>query len=312
MRRDVTNKIIYFFQSNSVYGKTMQNVREYIEVKLHTTSDSALKAACTPSFKHYSIIDENLVQTNHVPQVIKHNTPMAIGVTILELVSIIPINNTNILYILNIKLLRYFFQSKMIMFDAWYNKMMKTGCSFDLGMTDTDSFLFKVSNPEAFFEKFDQFMDYSNYDKDHEKYNAVNKAKLGFFKDELCGKYVCKEFIGLRSKCYAMNMIDEEKNERKEKKVCKGLGRTAILNRLKFEQYKDCLFKQKSYRHEFHGIRSHNHNIKTVLIRKKAVNYTDTKRWIFDCGIHSVPYGSILIKNNGGKCPRCKKSFDMC
>lgn len=52
----------------------------------------------------------------------------------------------------------------MIMFDSWYNQMMKTGCSFDLGMTDTDSFLFKVSNPEAFFEKFDRYMDYSNYD----------------------------------------------------------------------------------------------------------------------------------------------------
>jgi len=65
----------------------MQNVREYIDVKLHTTSESALKASSSPTFKHYSIIDENLVQTNHVPPVIRHNTPIAIGVTILELVS---------------------------------------------------------------------------------------------------------------------------------------------------------------------------------------------------------------------------------
>lgn len=64
----------------------MQNVREYIEVKLHTTVGSALKAASSPTFKHYSIIDEDLVQTNHFPEVIRHNTPIAIGVTILELV----------------------------------------------------------------------------------------------------------------------------------------------------------------------------------------------------------------------------------
>jgi hypothetical protein len=82
-------KSFFIFQSNSVYGKTMQNVREYMEVKLHTSVESALKACSNPTFKHYSIIDENLVQTNHFPETIKHNTPIAIGVTILELVSII-------------------------------------------------------------------------------------------------------------------------------------------------------------------------------------------------------------------------------
>ena len=65
----------------------MQNVREYIDVKLHTNIESAMKATSNPTFKHYSIIDENLVQTNHFTPVILHNTPIAIGVTILELVS---------------------------------------------------------------------------------------------------------------------------------------------------------------------------------------------------------------------------------
>jgi hypothetical protein len=82
-----------FFQSNSVYGKTMQNVRDYIDVKLHTSPESALKAASNPTFKHYSIIDENLIQTNHFPPVIHHNTPIAIGVTILELVRILYLQN---------------------------------------------------------------------------------------------------------------------------------------------------------------------------------------------------------------------------
>lgn len=197
------------------------------------------------------------------------------------------------------------------MFDAWYNKIMKCGSKLDLGMTDTDSFLMKLSRPEKFFKNFASFMDYSNYEEDNPKFNNRNKAKLGFFKDELCGKYVCQEFIGLRSKCYALNLVDTKKNERKEKKVCKGVGRAAIANRLKFDQYKDCLLQNKTFRHEFHGIRSFNHKIKTVLIKKKALNFTDTKRWIFDCGIHSVPYGSFVIKKYGGNCQRCQKSFDV-
>ena len=197
------------------------------------------------------------------------------------------------------------------MFDAWYNKMMKCGSKIDLGMTDTDSFLIKLSRPEKFFKNFDCYMDYSNYEKENPKFNNSNKAKLGFFKDELCGKFVCKEFIGLRSKCYALNLLDIENNEKKEKKVCKGVGRAAIANRLKFDQYKDCLLQNKTFRHEFHGIRSNNHKIKTVLIKKKALSFIDTKRWIFDCGIHSVPYGSFLIKKYGGQCQRCAKSFDV-
>ena len=67
----------------------MQNVREYIQVKLHTNPKSALKAISDPTFKSYAIIDENLVQTNHTPPSILHNTPIAIGVSILELVSYI-------------------------------------------------------------------------------------------------------------------------------------------------------------------------------------------------------------------------------
>ena len=64
----------------------MQNVRDYINVKLHTNAESALKAVALPTFKSYSIIDEDLVQTNHFQPSILHNSPIAIGVTILELV----------------------------------------------------------------------------------------------------------------------------------------------------------------------------------------------------------------------------------
>lgn len=200
----------------------------------------------------------------------------------------------------------------MIMFDAWYNQMLKNSdCKFDLGMTDTDSFLFKVSNVKKFQWHFKNFMDYSNYKPDHESFTNVNKAKLGYFKDELCGKLTCKEFVGLRSKCYAMNLEDKVNLKMTDKKVCKGIGRAAIKNRLKFKLYKDCLFDNQIIREKFHGIRSVNHQLKTVLINKRALSFIDTKRWIFNCGLHSVPYGSFIINQYFDKCPRCEKSFSM-
>lgn len=66
----------------------MQNVRDYMNVKLHTTATTALKAISNPTYKNHVILSENLVQTNHFTPSIIHDKPLSIGVTILELVII--------------------------------------------------------------------------------------------------------------------------------------------------------------------------------------------------------------------------------
>ena len=120
----------------------------------------------------------------------------------------------------------------------------------------------------------------------------------------------CTEFVELRAKCYAMNLESQSTLIKSEKKVCKGIGRSAIENRLKFEKYKKCLFNSEIIRENFFSIRSQNHNLKTVSITKKALSFIDTKCWIFDCGLHSVPYGSYLIEKFNNKCPRCETKND--
>ena len=73
--------------SNSCYGKTIENVRDYINVKIHTNQNSFKKAISKHTFKSFSIIDENLVITSHRLPSILHNKPYAVGFTILEYVS---------------------------------------------------------------------------------------------------------------------------------------------------------------------------------------------------------------------------------
>lgn len=175
-------------------------------------------------------------------------------------------------------------------------------CELNLGMSDTDSFLFKVDNGKVFREHIHPFMDYSNYPENHALFSSKNKAKLGFFKDELAGRDKCLEFVGLRSKCYAMKF----ENPLYQKKVCKGLGRMAIKNRLKFNHYKDCLIKGIPKRFDFHTIVSKKHMISTMRLNKRAICHFDSKRWIFHCGIHSEPYGSCRIKKEKILfCPKC-------
>jgi len=67
----------------------MQNVRDYMTVKLHTTRKSALNAIAKPTYKNHTILSKNLVQTNHFTPTIVHDKPLAIGVSILELVCIL-------------------------------------------------------------------------------------------------------------------------------------------------------------------------------------------------------------------------------
>jgi len=193
------------------------------------------------------------------------------------------------------------------MFDAWYNRILKTGLKFELGMTDTDSFLFKVSDKEKFLKKFHRSMDYSNYPTQHENFSKKNKAALGYFKDEFSGTTKCVEFIGLRSKCYAMKLLDMKDEVLPDKKVCKGVGRSAIKNTLKFDHYKKCLEESINIRQKFYSIRSTKHCLKTILVNKLALSYIDTKRWIFDCGIHSVPFGSFFIQKYYNTCPKCNR-----
>lgn len=63
-------------------------------------------------------------------------------------------------------------------------------------------------------------MDFSNYPPDHKNFTLKNKAKLGFFKDELGGKLSVSEFVGLRAKCYSMK-LENENYETTEKKYAR-------------------------------------------------------------------------------------------
>jgi hypothetical protein len=266
--------------ANSTYGKTIQNVRNYSIVKLHTTKKSLLKAISHHTFKNFVILDDYLVQTNHYKPVICHDRPIAVGMSILEL-------------------------SKHTMFSFYYNILKDENFSIDLGFSDTDSFLFKTNNTKEYEKKVKDLMDFSNYPTDHKLFDITNKAKLGFFKDELGGKLSVTEFVGLRSKCYSLNMKEIKTSKNIEKKVCKGLGRVAIDKRLKFKHYKRCLFKFNDRRYNFCTIRSTKQNVKTVRLNKRAISHFDSKRWLFNCGIHSEPYGSIVIDKFYSKCPKC-------
>ena len=168
---------------------------------------------------------------------------------------------------------------------------------------DTDSFLLycEKMTKDDILEKIKDIMDFSNYPNDHKFYSDNNAGQLGFFKDELCGKSEILEFVGPRSKSYAMKIKDLKSNDIHEKKVCKGVTK-AGRQKLTFEDYKSVIFNVKKMVVQQLQIQSKSHNISVYETDKVAFNSFDGKRWLFDCGLHTVPYGS---KNVQGSCQKC-------
>lgn len=280
--KSVFEKNLYKLISNSCYGKFIENARDYINLRIHQNVESFRKATSQHTFKSYSIIDENLVTTSHFLPEITHNKAYAIGFTILE-------------------------YSKHFMYDFYYNKLLKK-CgkeNIELLFTDTDSFCFYVKDRNIFNYEMSDYMDYSNYSEEHPFFDDSNKAQLGYFKDEIDSFSRCLQFVGLRSKCYALKIKNENSKLYSEKLTAKGLGKVAIKNRLKFDQYKKCLFENKDIRHYYTGIVSKKQNLFTVVRSKKALSCFDSKRYILPCGIHTMPLNSTLIKKHKGKCLKC-------
>lgn len=144
-----------------------------------------------------------------------------------------------------------------------------------------------------------EIMDFSNYLEENPRYNNKFAACLGYWKDELAAK-IMTFFIGLKSKTYTY-LVEGGKQSTK----CKGV-RAAAKKTIPFEKFAACLEEVQKVDVKQVNIRAKNHQIMTLAIKKTAFSSFDDKRWLYNCGRHSSPYGSVLITADG-ECPLCNE-----
>jgi len=72
-------------QANAMFGKTMENVRQRVNLRLIADSDKLLKATAKVSFRHSEIINSDLVLMRAAHQKVTLNKPIAVGFSILQL-----------------------------------------------------------------------------------------------------------------------------------------------------------------------------------------------------------------------------------
>ena len=266
---------------NSIFGKTIENIRKRQNVKLVDDEKKAFKISLKPNFDRATIFDENLVAIHMKKTEVYFNKPIFVGQAILDI-------------------------SKTHMFDFHYNYIKKNyGDKAELLMTDTDSLMYLIQTDDVFKdikrEDVKERFDTHNFPKHHPSgiQTGVNEKEVGIFKFE-AGANIIIRFTGLCSKMYAYLIEMRFKENKKEKKIeeielkeeeirkSKGVKKNVIKNSLRLEDYKKCLFSEKKVMKNMNIIRSENHDIYSKTINKVALSANDDKRLVCKNKIYTL------------------------
>ena len=260
-------KDFFKLMNNSVFGKTMENIRKRVDVRLVTDEKKLLKLTSKPTYVSSKIFNENLVAVHKIKEKLTLNRPAYVGMCILDL-------------------------SKTLMYDFHYNYIKRNyGYKAKLLFTDTDSLTYEIEAKDVykdFFKDKDKF-DNSDYSEYSPFFYKTNKKVIGKFKDESAGIPIT-EFVGLKSKMYSY-MKDNQKGG----KTAKGIKKNVIKNNIMHDDYKETLFNNKQMYHKIKTIRSENHQLGSYELNKVSLSCFDDKRYIHEDGIKSYAYGHKKI-----------------
>ena len=78
-------KDFFKLMNNSVFGKTMENIRKRVDVRLITDEKKLLKMASKPTYVSSKIFNENLVAVHKIKETLTLNRPAYVGMCILDL-----------------------------------------------------------------------------------------------------------------------------------------------------------------------------------------------------------------------------------
>ena len=134
--------------NNSVFGKTIENVRNHRDIKLVTTNERWNKLVSEPNYHTSKKFSENLLAIEMKKTKVKMNKPVYLGQPILDI-------------------------SKTLMHEFWYAYIKpKYGEKAKLCYMDTDSSIIHIKT-EDFYENIandvEKWFDASNYDKNDKR-----------------------------------------------------------------------------------------------------------------------------------------------
>ena len=278
-------KDLFKLMNNSVFGKTMENIRKHRDIKLVTTDKKRSKLVSEPNYHTINLISEDLSIIEMKKSKVKINKPIYLGLSILEI-------------------------SKILMYEFWYDYIKpKYNDNVRLCYMDTDSFVMHIKTNDFYKDiasDVENRFDTSNHEANTSETTAgpsslersalarrplptgKNKKVIGLMKGELGGKIIT-EFVTLRPKTYSF-LTDDGKEDKK----AKGTKKCIIKKMIKFNDYKKCLLNAKIILKSQQRFISNKHDVYTENVNKIALSNNDDKRMVLSNKITSYPYGYVL------------------
>ena len=267
-------KELFKLASNAVYGKTMENVRNRINMRLVNNRKKKANLVRKINFKHATKFGEKIAAVHMKKTKVTLDKPIFVGAAILDL-------------------------SKIHMFKFHYGYVKKKWEKVKVLYSDTDSLILEIETDDFFAdtgEDVEKWFDTSKYPKDHFAAKngfpvGKNKKVLGMFKDEADGQII-RGFVGLRPKCYSVLM------EEKQIKKAKGTKKNTVKG-ISHEDYVRVLRGEKFPPMKNISFRSHLHEIFTEQMWKVALSAEDDKRIVMADGIQTLAIGHWRGKGAG-------------
>ncbi|KYM94189.1 hypothetical protein ALC62_15183 [Cyphomyrmex costatus] len=265
-------KDLYKLMNNAVFGKTMENVRDRVDVKLLTKWEGrhgAEAMIAKPNFHSRSVFSENLVAIELRKLEVKFDKPIYVGMCILDI-------SKTCLYEFHHEYMTPLFHEK-----------------YKIMYTDTDSLIYHVECDDVYeiIKRDINRFDTSDYSIDN-PYSIpfANKKVPGLMKDENNGA-IMTEFVGLRAKVYALRV-----QGKKDTKKAKGVKSNVVARSITFDDYTECLNDVIEMTRRQSCIRLKLHEVYTISETKIALSPHDDKRYIVSGSTDTLPWGHYRCK----------------
>ena len=255
LRKEAKNdfeKDFFKLMNNSVFGKTMENVRNHRDIKLVATDKRRSILASEPNCHSSKRISKDLLMMEMKKVEVKMSKAIYLGQAILDI-------------------------SKTLMYEFWYDYIKpKYGDKARLCYMDTNSFVMEIK-ADDFYDinnDVDKWFDTSNYDKNDNRPLEIGKNKkvIGKFKDKLGGK-IMTEFCALRANAYGYKLDDDT-----EMKKAKYTKKCIVKREITFENYVDALFNVEVIIRSQQRFINNHHKVYTEEVNKIALSSNDDKR----------------------------------
>ena len=241
LAKDEFSKDFYKLMNNSVFGKTIENVRKRVDMNFIKTDTELRKLTSKPNFKNMKIYSKDLLACLMQKESVLLDKSIYIGMSVLDI-------------------------SKTLMYGFHYEAIkQRYKDKAKLLFTNTDSLCYFIETADLENDRLEEIHKYdtSNYPQDHKLYSEENIKIIGKMKDETCGSQI-EEFVGLKAKLYSFrthaNLV----------KRAKGVKKSVIQKTIKMEEFKQVLFGEEQVHKTMNLIQSKNHILYTNEVNKIA------------------------------------------